>query len=112
MRDTIGGQKRGQGDVLTTIIRVQSFDGRVKVFFHNSLESYKGFFDIRFVFEWVEPDVLCEVIDEENIVFEAISRVNGRSPYIRKYYFKGLSRDNYRVGERQFVTFIAKTSIT
>ena len=112
MRDTIGGQKRGQGDVLTTIVGVQSFDGGVKVFFHNSLESYEGFFDIRFVFEWVEPDVLCEVIDEENIVFKAISRVNERGPYIRKDYFKRLSRDNCRGGQRQFVAFVAETSIT
>ena len=82
------------------------------MFFHNSLESYEDFFDIIFLFERVEPNVFCEVINEDNTVFKAISRENGRSPYIRKYYFKRLSRDNCRVGERQFVSFTVETSIT
>lgn len=72
MRDTIGGKKIRKGNVLTTIVRVECFDGGMEVFFYNGFESYEDFFDIRFVFEWVKPDIFSEMINEDYIVFKAM----------------------------------------
>lgn len=42
------------------------------MFFDNDFESYENFFDIRFVFEWVKPDIFSEMINKYNIIFKAI----------------------------------------
>jgi hypothetical protein len=82
------------------------------VFFDNGSESNENFFDIRFVFEWVKPDIFSEMINKYYIMFKAIMRENWRGPHIREYNFKRFGGDNCRVGEGQPVAFIAKTRIT
>ena len=50
--------------------------------FDNSLEEDEGFFDLRFLFQRIEPGVSGEMIDKYEVVFEIVDRENWGGPNI------------------------------
>ena len=58
--------------IFASIIRVESDNFFRKIIFHNGLVSFENFLNFKFFFEGVEPNVFCEVINKNNIIFETI----------------------------------------
>ena len=93
MRDTLSYKKLCKILVFISIIRVKGDDFAIKVFFHKSLKSNKYIMNLGFLLKRIKLNILCKVINKDNIVFQIILRDNKRSPHIREKNFKWLGRD-------------------
>lgn len=72
MRYTIGGKKISKRYVFTTIIRVESLDVFIKMFFNSGFKSNENIFNFSFLLERVKPNIFSEMINKNYIVFKAI----------------------------------------
>ena len=88
VRNTMRSKKIRHGYILSSIIRIQNFNGMIKVFLYDGSKPYEDLFDIIFVFEWIKPNIPCIMVHKNDIILVTINRENWRCPYIRIYDFK------------------------
>ena len=102
MWDTIYWKKISNGNIFTTIVRIECFDCFIKMFFHNGFESNNNIFDIRFMNKMIEPNVSGEMVHKNYIIFKTIGGSDLRCPNIRK---------NRSSGELEIIVDWAKESL-
>lgn len=112
MDDALIKERRGKLFVFATIIREETENGALEVFFDQGTKTLKNRGRVRFAFEGIEPDIFSVMIDKNKIVLVVIIRINRRGPYIRKQQIKRGVGGKCRFIERQFVTFIDIAGIT
>jgi hypothetical protein len=69
--------------ILTTPVRLDSFDFSIEETFNMSLKSIENLLDIRLMFQEIYPTEARIVINKANIVGISTRRRNSRSPNIR-----------------------------
>lgn len=80
--NAVSFEKRLKANVFSTIITKNGFNGAIKIFFYKSFKVREDRCSIIFMFERVEPNILREMIDKDDVVFEGIKRNNGGCPNI------------------------------
>ena len=97
MRDTNTLKNFMQAVVLASPIRLNRTDFCVKKSFDMGLKIVENLFDIRFMFEKINPRKTAKVINEANIKFKTSGGGEGRPPHIGMNKLKWLRRNTERV---------------
>lgn len=85
--------------VFPSVIALERFYIRVELGFDVVEELLKFCKNFGFLFKRENPQVVCKMIQENNIITESTNARNGRSPNIGMYYFKCMR--NNRIGNKE-----------
>ena len=97
MGDTNTLKKFVQAVVLASPIRLNRTDFCVKKSFDMGLKIIEDLFDIRFMFEKINPGKTAKVINEANLNFKTSRGGEGRTPHIGMNKLKWLRRNTRRI---------------
>lgn len=72
MRDSVSDKEWSECEVFAPVVRVEGNDIGFKALFNQTFESDKGFFNLGFLFEGIEPSISGIVVDKDDIIFVVI----------------------------------------